>query len=164
MTQRHPADRQARPAGPRRPLSARPGEGRYRVRRRRHAVRQPAHHRHHGPGRRGGGEGDLSRTKAALAARKARGLPLGNPATFALPIPMPALARARTAWSKKAAEHATMVLPAIQQIRATGASLRETANEMTARNFTTIRGGRWTAAQVSAVLRRANGDPVKETA
>jgi DNA invertase Pin-like site-specific DNA recombinase len=95
-----------------------------------------------------------SRTKAALAARKARGLPLGNPTTLR-PADPDVLERARSAWSRKAAQHAQMVLPAIQQIRATGKSLRETANEMTARNFTTIRGGRWTAGQVSAVLRRS---------
>jgi DNA invertase Pin-like site-specific DNA recombinase len=104
-----------------------------------------------------------TRTKAALAARKARGLPLGNLATLR-PADRSVLERARTAWSKKAAEHALMVLPAIQQMRATGLSLRATAAELTARNFMTIRGGPWTASQVSAVLRRANADLMEKTA
>ena len=34
-------------------------------------------------------------------------------------------------------------------------TLKETAWEMTARGFTTARGGPWTAVQVSVVLRRA---------
>jgi DNA invertase Pin-like site-specific DNA recombinase len=95
-----------------------------------------------------------ARTKAALAARKARGLPLGNQATLR-PASAADLVRARAAWSAKAAEHAAMVLPAIQELRAAGLSLRATAGEMTARGFTTVQGGQWTPAQVSAVLRRA---------
>jgi DNA invertase Pin-like site-specific DNA recombinase len=99
-----------------------------------------------------------ARTKAALAARKARGLPLGNPATLR-PADPAVLVRARAAWSAKAAEHAAMVLPAIQEMRAAGLSLRATAEEMTARGFATAQGGQWTAAQVSAVLRRSEISP-----
>jgi DNA invertase Pin-like site-specific DNA recombinase len=95
-----------------------------------------------------------ARTKAALAARKARGLPLGNSASLHPADPV-VLERARTAWSVKAAEHAAMVLPAIQELTARGLSLRATAREMTSRGFTTTRGGPWSAAQVSAVLRRS---------
>jgi DNA invertase Pin-like site-specific DNA recombinase len=95
-----------------------------------------------------------ARTKAALAARKTRGLPLGNQATLR-PADPDVLVRARAAWSVKAAEHAAMVLPAIQEMRAAGMSLQAAAGEMTARGFTTTRGGPWTAAQVSAILRRA---------
>jgi DNA invertase Pin-like site-specific DNA recombinase len=95
-----------------------------------------------------------ARTKAALVARKARGLPLGNRATLR-PADPAVLVRARAAWSAKAAEHAAMVLPAVRELRAAGLSLRATAEEMTARGFTTAQGGQWTAAQVSAVLRRA---------
>jgi DNA invertase Pin-like site-specific DNA recombinase len=95
-----------------------------------------------------------SRTKAALAARKARGLPLGNLTTLRPADPV-TLSRAREAWSGKAAEHAVMVLPAIQELRTSGLSLRATAKELTSRGFTTTRGGPWSAAQVSAVLHRA---------
>lgn len=96
-----------------------------------------------------------ARTKAALAARKARGLPLGNQATLRPADPV-TLAKARAAWSQKAAEHAEMVLPSIQQIRATGLSLRATARELTARGIMTTRGKPWSAAQVSAVLKRVS--------
>lgn len=98
-----------------------------------------------------------ARTKAALAARKARGLPLGNPATLR-PASSATLARARKAWEAKAAEHAEMVLPVIRELRAGGASLPATAEEMNRRGFTTTRGGPWTAPQVSALLRRMGGE------
>ena len=48
-----------------------------------------------------------------------------------------------------------MVLPAIQEMRAAGLSLRAVARDLSARGFATVRGGQWTAAQVSATLRRA---------
>jgi DNA invertase Pin-like site-specific DNA recombinase len=95
-----------------------------------------------------------ARTKAALAARKARDLPLGNIATLR-PADRAGVERAQSAWSKKAADHAAMVLPAIQEMRTSGMSLRATARDLAKRGFTTVRGGEWTAAQVSAVLRRA---------
>jgi DNA invertase Pin-like site-specific DNA recombinase len=95
-----------------------------------------------------------ARTKAALAARKARNLPLGNIATLR-PADRAGVERAQSAWSKKAADHAAMVLPAIQEMRTSGMSLRATARDLAKRGFTTVRGGEWTAAQVSSVLRRA---------
>ena len=64
-------------------------------------------------------------------------------------------ARAAAAWSRKAAEHAATHLPVIWEMRGSGMTLKETAWEMTARGFTTARGGPWTAVQVSVVLRRA---------
>jgi DNA invertase Pin-like site-specific DNA recombinase len=111
-----------------------------------------------------------ARTKAALAARKARGLPLGNQATLRPAAPA-TLARARAAWSDKAAKHAMMVLPVIQQMRSSGMSLRATAMELAKRGVPTAQGGQWTAAQVSAVLRRIKAmdsepedEPVKAAA
>ena len=95
-----------------------------------------------------------ARTKAALAARKARGLALGNQASLR-PADRAGAARASSAWSKKAGDHAVMVLPAIREMQVAGLSLRAMARDLTARGFTTVRGGTWTASQVSAVLRRA---------
>ena len=95
-----------------------------------------------------------ARTKAALAARKARGLPLGNQASLR-PADRVGAAQAASAWSRKAADHAAMVLPAIQEMKAAGMSLRASARDLTKRGFTTVRGGQWTATQVSAVLQRA---------
>ena len=103
-----------------------------------------------------------ARTKAALAARKARGLPLGNAATLR-PADRAGAARAAAVWSLKAAGHAAMVLPAIQEMQASGLSLRAIARDLSARGFATVRGGRWTAAQVSATLRRA-GDGAEAAA
>lgn len=94
------------------------------------------------------------RTKAALAARKARGLLLGNQASLR-PADRAGAAQAASAWSRKAADHAAMVLPAIQEMRGAGMSLRATARDLAKQGFTTVRGGRWTATQVSAVLQRA---------
>ena len=90
------------------------------------------------------------RTKAALAAAKARGVKLGGPK----------LKQAqRNGWKTNtvnAERFAANVLPVIEKIRARGAtSLRAIAAELTARNIPTARGGTWTPVQVTAILRRA---------
>jgi DNA invertase Pin-like site-specific DNA recombinase len=89
-----------------------------------------------------------SRTKAALAAAKARGIRLGNPT-----IKM-AQAKGTASTKAKAAKFATNMLPVIQPLRATGASLRAIANELNARGIPTARGGAWAATQVADILRR----------
>ena len=90
------------------------------------------------------------RTKAALAAAKARGKKLGGPRL--------AEARRRSLAARSAAADAfaANVRPIIEQIRASGvSSLRGVARALTARGVRTARGGReWTAAQVSHVLER----------
>jgi DNA invertase Pin-like site-specific DNA recombinase len=90
------------------------------------------------------------RTKAALAAAKARGQALGNPH----------LSKARAiahAASKAGADaHAEAVMPAIQEAQAAGAkSLREIAKALNARGVATARGGKWEATTVRNILRRA---------
>ena len=89
------------------------------------------------------------RTKAALAAAKARGVKLGGPK----------LAQARLlghAANRKAADKfAANVRPIIEQVRASGVtSLRKVAAVLQARGVPTARGGQWTVAQVSNALRR----------
>jgi DNA invertase Pin-like site-specific DNA recombinase len=93
------------------------------------------------------------RTKAALAAAKARGVILGNPN----------LAEARQAAHKAAAvaneaaaeRHAADVLPIIRQIKRAGAhTLREIANALNERGTQTARGGQWYAMTVKNVLAR----------
>src|SRR6516164_2006372 len=91
-----------------------------------------------------------ARTKAALAAAKARGVTLGNPE----------LRKARksaTATIKALADqHATNVLPIIREIRRAGAtSLHQIAEALNARGVTTPRGGQWYASSVRNVLQRA---------
>jgi DNA invertase Pin-like site-specific DNA recombinase len=91
-----------------------------------------------------------ARTKAALAAAKARGAKLGGPK----------LAQARKvaleAIGAAADNHAANVLPIIREIRKAGAStLRDIADAFNARGVKTARGGQWYATTVSNVLARA---------
>ena len=89
------------------------------------------------------------RTKAALAAAKARGKKLGGPR----------LAAARRASIKARSDaadaFAANVRPIIKEIQASGvSSLRGVARALTARGVPTARGGSWSDVQVAAVLRR----------
>jgi hypothetical protein len=94
------------------------------------------------------------RTKAALAAAKARGVRLGNPR---LDEARKAAHKAAAAANEAAAErHAATVLPIIREIRKAGATtLREIAAALNARGVQTARGGQWHAMTVSNVLARA---------
>ncbi len=90
-----------------------------------------------------------TRTKAALAAAKARGVRLGGPKL--------AKARKSAVASIKALadQHAANVLPVIREIRRAGAtSLRQIADALNARGITTPRGGQWHASTVRNVLER----------
>ena len=90
-----------------------------------------------------------ARTKAALAAAKARGVKFGGPK----------LDKARVlgnAGNKRAADRfASNARPVIEQIQKSGAtSFRAVAAALTARNVPTARGGIWNAAQVANIMRR----------
>src|SRR5438270_1317344 len=90
------------------------------------------------------------RTRDALKAAKARGVALGNPHL--------ADVRRRAVASTKANadRFAKNVVPIIKEIQGSGiASRRAIARALNARGVATRRGGRWTAVQVSAILRRA---------
>lgn len=94
-----------------------------------------------------------ARTKAALAAKKAQGVLLGNRTNLA-----EATAKGNAANAASADAFAKNVLPVIASIQASGVtSLRGIAAEMNARAVRTARGGAWTAAQVSRVLARQDG-------
>jgi DNA invertase Pin-like site-specific DNA recombinase len=91
-----------------------------------------------------------TRTKAALAQAKARGVKLGGPK----------LDQARKAALETigaaADNHAANVLPIIREIRKAGATtLSGIADALNARGVQTARGGRWYAMTVSNVLARA---------
>ena len=89
------------------------------------------------------------RTKAALAAAKARGKKLGGPRLAAA---RRASIRAR---SEAADAFAANVRPIIKEIQASGvSSLRGVARALTARGVPTARGGSWSDVMVAAVLRR----------
>ena len=89
------------------------------------------------------------RTKAALAAAKARGVKLGNPRLEEARAP-----RMR-ANAEEAARQAALALPVIKPLYEQGLSLRAIARELVARGVPTARGGQWSAVQVSDILRRA---------
>jgi hypothetical protein len=124
---------------------------RRRVRRRRHAIRQQAHYPHSRSVAEHEREAISARTKAALAAAKARGVKLGGPK-------LKQAQRRGVASNKANADRfAANVLPIIQQIKASGAtSLRAIAKMVNARGIATARGGVWTPVQVTAVQRRAS--------
>jgi DNA invertase Pin-like site-specific DNA recombinase len=91
-----------------------------------------------------------SRTKAALAAAKARGVKLGGP--------MLRLGQRNGATANRAEadRFAANTLPLIREAQKTGASsLRAIAGILNARGVRTARGGKWAATQVRDILRRA---------
>lgn len=93
------------------------------------------------------------RTKAALAAARARGTRLGNPdgrAARAI-----AVAKLRT----EADRFAGTVLPVIETLKAQGLGLRAIARELDHRGVKTARGGQWAAATVRGILLRATQVP-----
>lgn len=98
-----------------------------------------------------------ARTKAALAAAKARGVRLGNPRLC--PGDTATAADARAVWSGQAARRAAEVLPYFEAARRAGATtLQQLADALTARGVRTPRGGaEWRPWQVRRVLDRAPG-------
>jgi DNA invertase Pin-like site-specific DNA recombinase len=90
------------------------------------------------------------RTKAGLAAAKARGIKLGNPRLAE------STAEATAARIEAADHFAANVLPIIREIQNSGvSSLRGIAKALTARGVKTARGGVWSAVQVTDILGRA---------
>lgn len=97
------------------------------------------------------------RTKAALAAAKARGVKLGG--YRGAPPPDDASREAALAARRaNARERAADVADAIADIRASGiVSATGIAGELNRRGVTTARGGRWQALQVQRVLALLDG-------
>lgn len=96
------------------------------------------------------------RTKAALAAAKARGKKLGNPNLR--PGDSATAAVARQANTERARSHALDVLPYITAAQKAGAtSLRQIAAALTARGVQPPAGGDvWHPSQVARIMRRAS--------
>jgi DNA invertase Pin-like site-specific DNA recombinase len=94
-----------------------------------------------------------SRTKAALAAAKARGTRLGNPTSQ---IGRRACEGARASVSvrkARAAKRSADLLPIVHAIQAEGAnSLRQIAGILNTRGIPAPRGGAWSAVQVRRIL------------
>jgi len=104
------------------------------------------------------------RTRAALAAAKARGVKLGWSMPERKEEQRRASRKGAAKNAKNACMHAANVLPIIRQIAAGGASLRQIADELNARGIKTARGGLWYAGTVRNIMARENGIEAKEQA
>jgi len=94
-----------------------------------------------------------SRTKAALAAAKARGVKLGNPSN--LRNQEAGSVKGNAVKAAKADKRAADLAPVIADIQAGGAgSLRAIAAELNRRGIRTARGGEWSAVQVARIMGR----------
>jgi DNA invertase Pin-like site-specific DNA recombinase len=92
-----------------------------------------------------------ARTKAALAAAKARGVQLGSPKLSE------AREAAAVAVKANADRHAANVMPVVREIQRAGAtSLRDIATALNARGITSPRGGPWHATSVRNLLARSS--------
>lgn len=91
-----------------------------------------------------------ARTKAALAAAKARGVRLGNPAN--LRNQQLGATRAAEVRTRQSAARASDLAPILREVEAGGAlSLREKAAALNLRGIPAPRGGMWSATQVRRV-------------
>ena len=92
------------------------------------------------------------RTRAALAARKAHGVRLGNRAN-----PAQAASRGRAASIAEADRFAAAIMPTIQQLRRDGiTSYRGIATALNARGVRTARGGKWQVSNVRNLMARVS--------
>jgi DNA invertase Pin-like site-specific DNA recombinase len=91
------------------------------------------------------------RTKAALAAAKARGTKLGNPVGFGGAV----YRQGGEAAQRGADQFASKLLPTIQGLKADGLSLNAIAKRLTEGHYRTARGGAWTPTAVKNILKRA---------
>jgi DNA invertase Pin-like site-specific DNA recombinase len=102
-----------------------------------------------------------ARTKAALAAAKARGVKLGGQrGSLDRMGRMARKGNAASATVRRAAsaKRNEDLLPVIDDIRATGASTpQQIADGLNERGITAARGGAWSAVQVRRVLKSSNG-------
>ena len=94
------------------------------------------------------------RTRAALAAAKARGVVLGWSMLERKEEQRQASHKGAAKNAENACMHAANVLPVIRQIAAGGASLRQIADELNTRGIKTARGGLWYAGTVRNITAR----------
>jgi DNA invertase Pin-like site-specific DNA recombinase len=92
-----------------------------------------------------------SRTKAALAAAKARRTTLGG---FRVNAPLPPSALGRPVRTAEADAFAQRVVPLIADLRQQGFSLARVARTLTGKRVKTACGGAWTATAVKNAMAR----------
>jgi len=98
-----------------------------------------------------------NRTKAALAAAKAKGIKLGGLRWDLATVADQGRAIALKVRKQNAMNRAADLLPVIQAIKEEGASsLRQIAAVLNERGITTARGGQWSAVQVQRILQVAD--------
>jgi len=90
------------------------------------------------------------RTKAALAALKARGVKLGNPRWAE------SITKARQAWVNQIPQPSAAIVDMIARLRLQGGTLRSIAGHMNSLGIRTPGGSRWHASAIRAVLLRFN--------
>ena len=91
------------------------------------------------------------RTRAALAAKKAQGVRLGNRTNL-----NQAQAKGAAANGAQADRHAANILPIIREVQAAGiTTLKGIAEALNARGIRTARGGRWHNSTIRNALARA---------
>lgn len=99
------------------------------------------------------------RTKNALAARRARGLPLGAEMVECRNLSVQAASKGRCdgalAQVKAADEHLAPVLPMMRELRASGATLQAIADKLNSDGYSTRRGGQYGKVQVKLALDRS---------
>ena len=96
-----------------------------------------------------------ARTKAALAAAKARGVRLGNDGSNLANRAVGA-SKGTASRKAKASQRARDVMPVINLLRKTGViGLRRIAAALNERSIPAARGGKWSPVQVRRVIRRS---------
>ncbi len=101
-----------------------------------------------------------ARTKAALAAAKARGTKLGGLRSNSATIGNNGPQRSAAARADSANRRAADILPVIQSIQADGiTSAAGIAKALNERGIPTPRGGQWQAVQVQRALKRSGQAP-----
>lgn len=104
------------------------------------------------------------RTRAALAAAKARGVRLGRPSNATPEGRALGSRRGIETQRKRAAARARDLAPVVAELRAVGAdSLRKMAEGLNERDVPAPRGGKWSAAQVRRVLALAEWEVRRRT-
>ena len=91
-----------------------------------------------------------ARTKAALAAKKAQGVVLGNRTNLS-----EAQAKGQATNAAKAAAFAARIAPTIRHLKAQNMTLDQIAAELTNRNVATFNGGEWHKSTISRLLKAA---------